>query len=173
MRFHVKGSEDRCRVGVNRLGFHAQQCGNVFPGQSLQQRFVDPAFRRSEFLLHPFHVVWQNREDGRGLRGVIGSGHELYGACVIKADPQLIRNDSDLATSTLLRTIAYPDSVNGGDAVTLSYNRQGELATATDQRGCVHTYDRDLLGRLAQDRVTTLGTGWMGRSGVVPRSDSG
>lgn len=68
-------------------------------------------------------------------------------------------SDSDLATSTLLRTVAYPDSTGGGDTVTFSYNRQGERTTATDQRGCVHTYDRDLLGRLTQDRVTTLGTG--------------
>ena len=40
-----------------------------------------------------------------------------------------------------------------------SYNRLGERITLTDQRGCVHTYERDKLGRLIHDRVTTLGSG--------------
>ena len=68
-------------------------------------------------------------------------------------------SDSDLATSTLMRTVAYPDSTGGSDTLTYSYNRRGELVTATDQRGCVHTYDRDKLARLIHDRVTTLGSG--------------
>ena len=67
--------------------------------------------------------------------------------------------DSDLATSTLLRTLAYPDSTGGTDTKTFTHNRQGEPTTVTDQRGCVRTLERDLLGRLIHDRVTTLGTG--------------
>lgn len=66
--------------------------------------------------------------------------------------------DSEVASSLLLRTTTYPDSAGGWDAVTLTYNRQGETTTRTDQRGCVHTYGYDGLGRQVHDRVTTLGT---------------
>ena len=67
--------------------------------------------------------------------------------------------DSEIASSQLLRSVAYPDSTGGSDLVLYSYNRLGERITLTDQRGCVHTYDRDKLGRVIHDRVTTLGTG--------------
>ena len=67
--------------------------------------------------------------------------------------------DSDVAASTLLRQVAYPDSTGGSDVVQYGYNRQAEQTTLTDQRGCVHAFDYDLLGRLIHDRVTTLGTG--------------
>jgi RHS repeat-associated protein len=68
-------------------------------------------------------------------------------------------DDSGIASSQLLRSVAYPDSTGGSDVVSYSYNRQGERTTLTDQRGCVHTYDRDKLGRVLHDRVTTLGSG--------------
>ncbi|WP_437191561.1 glycosyltransferase [Planctomicrobium sp. SH527] len=67
--------------------------------------------------------------------------------------------NSGVASSLLLRSITYPDSTSGSDVVLYSYNRQRQRTTLTDQRGCVHTYDYDKLGRLVQDRVTTLGTG--------------
>jgi RHS repeat-associated protein len=68
-------------------------------------------------------------------------------------------DDSEIASSQLLRSVTYPDSTGGSDVVSYSYNRQGERTTLTDQRGCVHTYDRDKLGRVLHDRVTTLGSG--------------
>jgi RHS repeat-associated protein len=68
-------------------------------------------------------------------------------------------SNSELATSTLLLSMTYPDSLGGNDVVTFSYNRQGQRVTTTDQRGNVHAYDYDGLGRLLNDRVTTLGTG--------------
>ena len=68
-------------------------------------------------------------------------------------------DDSEIASSQLLRSVAYPDSTGGSDPVSYSYNRLGERTTQTDQRGCVHTYDRDKLGRVIHDRVTTLGSG--------------
>jgi RHS repeat-associated protein len=66
---------------------------------------------------------------------------------------------SAIATSTLLRKKIYPGSTGGSDEVEYTYNRQGQAITQKDQRGTVHTYDHDLLGRLVHDRVTTPGTG--------------
>ena len=68
-------------------------------------------------------------------------------------------DDSDIATSVQLRSVTYPDSVDENDVVKLTYNRQAERTTLTDQRGCVHSYDFDLLGRQTHDRVTTVGKG--------------
>ncbi|MFV0445332.1 MAG: RHS repeat domain-containing protein, partial [Planctomycetaceae bacterium] len=64
--------------------------------------------------------------------------------------------DSDVASSVLLRSVIYPDSTGGSDQVWLTYNRQAQRTSLTDQNGSVHQYDYDLLGRLTQDRVTTL-----------------
>ncbi len=68
-------------------------------------------------------------------------------------------DDSELATSVLLRSVAYPDSSGGSDIVAHTYNRQGQRMTTTDQRGCEHIYLYDKLGRLVHDCVKTLGTG--------------
>jgi len=67
--------------------------------------------------------------------------------------------DSDIASSQLLRSLAYPDSVSPNDTVRYGYNRQGGRITLTDQRGCVHVFDYDKLGRQIHDRVTTVGDG--------------
>lgn len=67
--------------------------------------------------------------------------------------------DSEVATSTLLRSIKYPDSTSASDSVKYEYNRQAELTSIVDQRGNVHNIDYDKLGRSTEDRVTTLGTG--------------
>jgi len=67
--------------------------------------------------------------------------------------------DSDLATSTLLQQVAYPDSVGGSDVVLLSYNRLGQRKQFTDQRGCAHSYVFDGLGRQIHDCVTAVGSG--------------
>jgi RHS repeat-associated protein len=66
---------------------------------------------------------------------------------------------SDIASNQLLRSTTYPDSVGGGDVVSYSYNRQGQQRGLTDQRGCVHVYEFDQLGRPTHDRVTTPGSG--------------
>jgi RHS repeat-associated protein len=69
-------------------------------------------------------------------------------------------NNSDLASNDLLRLIIYPDdTTESPDRVVLAYNRQGQPKSQQDQMGSVHMLDYDLLGRLANDRVTTLGTG--------------
>lgn len=38
------------------------------------------------------------------------------------------------------------------------YDRQGGVLSIEDGNGTVHAYDRDLFGRLVQDRVTVLET---------------
>ncbi|MBS0206921.1 MAG: RHS repeat-associated core domain-containing protein [Planctomycetes bacterium] len=68
-------------------------------------------------------------------------------------------DDSDVSTSLLLRSIAYPGSVSGSDQVWYTYNRQAQRTGLTDQNGTAHQYDYDLLGRLSQDRIMTLGSG--------------
>ena len=77
-------------------------------------------------------------------------------------------SNSAIASSILLSSIAYPDSTAGSgsssgsssgvgsDVVSYTYNRQGQKVTMTDQRGCVHSYLYDLLGRPTNDCVTTL-----------------
>ena len=68
-------------------------------------------------------------------------------------------SDSDVASSLLKREEVYPDSVGGSDKIVFSYNRQQQLTSVTDQAGTVHSYVYDKLGRMTQDRVTTLGSG--------------
>ena len=49
--------------------------------------------------------------------------------------------------------------MSGSDQVSFAYNRLGERRTLTDQRGVVHTYYRDALGRMTNDCVTTCPSG--------------
>ncbi len=92
--------------------------------------------------------------------------------------------DSGVARNDLLRQTAYPDTSGMGwatltpdqyaaltpdqyaalgadiatDVTTAAYNRLGQRTTFTDQRGTVHSYDYDKLGRLTADRVLTVGS---------------
>jgi YD repeat-containing protein len=66
-------------------------------------------------------------------------------------------SDSDLASNDLLRAKEFPDG-SSSDRVEYQYNRQGEVKQIEDQRGSIRALDYDDLGRLTQDRVTTLGT---------------
>lgn len=68
-------------------------------------------------------------------------------------------SDSDVASSLLKRKEIDPDSVNGSDVILFVYNRQRQQTSVTDQNGTVHSYAYDKLGRMTQDRVTTVGTG--------------
>lgn len=91
--------------------------------------------------------------------------------------------DSGVARNDLLRCTAYPGAAlswatldsNGWANLTVdqwaalpvgpdnehvtqfTYNRLGEQATFEDQRGTVRTFTRDLLGRMTDDGVTTIG----------------
>ncbi len=66
---------------------------------------------------------------------------------------------SDVARNDLLVSVAYPDSSGSSDTVTTTYNRLGQRKTVTDQRGCVHSFEYDKLGRQTEDKVTTPGSG--------------
>jgi RHS repeat-associated protein len=65
---------------------------------------------------------------------------------------------SGVARNDLLTSVTYPDSVGGSDAVSYTYNTQGQQTTITDQRGTVRTLDYDGLGRRTDDCVTTVGS---------------
>lgn len=78
-------------------------------------------------------------------------------------------SNSAVATSTLLRKVAYPDSTGDSDSIRYTYNRQAQVATVSDQRGGVRMFDYDKLGRPLHDRVTTLG---MNVDGAVRRLSS-
>ncbi|MCG6156976.1 hypothetical protein [Rubinisphaera margarita] len=67
--------------------------------------------------------------------------------------------DSNVASSLLKRKEIYPDSVDASDVILFCYNRQRQQTGLTDQNGSVHSYDYDKLGRMTQDRISTLGTG--------------
>jgi RHS repeat-associated protein len=51
-----------------------------------------------------------------------------------------------------------PDTTSAGSA-SYTYNLLGDVLTASDQNGDVHTYSQDILGRMKLDAVTTLGSG--------------
>jgi RHS repeat-associated protein len=61
--------------------------------------------------------------------------------------------DSGIASNDLLREVEY---ANGG-TMQLSYNRQSENVSGTDQAGTRHAYEYDALGRRTADKVTVLG----------------
>jgi hypothetical protein len=67
-------------------------------------------------------------------------------------------SSSGVVRNDLLASVAYPDSVGGSDVVSYAYNRLGEQRTIQDQRGTIRSLYRDLLGRLTNDCVTTVGS---------------
>ncbi|OYV88660.1 MAG: hypothetical protein B7Z73_08090, partial [Planctomycetia bacterium 21-64-5] len=77
---------------------------------------------------------------------------------------------SDVARNDLVSSVVYPDY--SSDQVAYLYNRQGQVKQLTDQRGVVHAYDFDLLGRLIHDRVTSFGGSSSSSSGGGPAVDS-
>lgn len=65
--------------------------------------------------------------------------------------------ESAIASNSLLRSTAYPDSEGDSDVVTLAYNRQQEVVKRVDQAGTEHVLEYDGLGRIIHDRVTSFG----------------
>ena len=73
--------------------------------------------------------------------------------------------DCTLSTPAVLADVEYnlqyPGVQSGGtagnDIVALAYYANGAEYTKTDQRGVVHQYDYDALGRETEDDVTSLG----------------
>ncbi|QDU05521.1 hypothetical protein V6x_52590 [Gimesia chilikensis] len=84
-------------------------------------------------------------------------------------------SDSGVATSVLLQKETYPDSTDTTDVIVYAYNRLTQMIKRTDQLGTIHEIDYDKLGRITQDRVTTLGSGVDGairRIGLIYNSRS-
>ena len=78
----------------------------------------------------------------------------------------------DALNGSLQTAVVYPDSTDylsqnpstnlwtitsGSDHVSTTYDVMGRVATTTDQRGVVHQYVYDSVGRLTGDEVTSLG----------------
>jgi RHS repeat-associated protein len=70
---------------------------------------------------------------------------------------------SDVNSNDLLSAVKHPDKTTGdpsnSEKETITVSALGETKTFTDRNGNVHSYSRDVLGRLTADAVTTLGTG--------------
>jgi RHS repeat-associated protein len=73
--------------------------------------------------------------------------------------------NSDVASNQLLRAVIFPDSsdpespLSGTNHIEYQYNRLGQMKQRTDQVGTVHVFEYDGLGRLLNDRVTTVANG--------------
>lgn len=107
---------------------------------------------------------WEYAPDGGVLRQTLHD--EATGDQVTRYEYGTTLAESGVAMSGLLVSKVLPT----GDAMTLTYNRQGEAATMTDANGSVHEYRRDLLGRPTDDAVTSLAAGV---DGVVRRLSTG
>jgi len=70
---------------------------------------------------------------------------------------------SPIVSNDILKEMRYPDPSSGSASSTekdaYTYNQLGQVLTFTDRNGNVHTYTRDMLGRVTEDAITTLGSG--------------
>jgi YD repeat-containing protein len=70
---------------------------------------------------------------------------------------------SAVNSNDILGAVQWPDPSTGqpssSQQETYTADALGEPLTYTDRNGNVHTYGRDVLGRLTSDAVTTLGSG--------------
>jgi RHS repeat-associated protein len=105
-----------------------------------------------------------------GKLGMLTVKNSITGDQVTRWEYGTTLSDSTIASSMLLRAKIYPDSDdatnplgNGADAafdrVEYTYDRQGKVRQMTDQNGTVHGYTYDMLGRLTDDQVTSVGEG--------------
>src|SRR5205814_10544085 len=70
---------------------------------------------------------------------------------------------SGLDSNELVAAVQHPDPASGAAGAaqqeSSTVNALGQVLTATDRNGSVHTYTYNALGRLVADAVTTLGGG--------------
>jgi RHS repeat-associated protein len=80
---------------------------------------------------------------------------------------------SDIASNDIVSAMRYPDKTTGNasssEQETYTVNALGDTKTSTDRNGTVHTFTRDVLGRLISDAVTTVGSGV---DGAIRRIDT-
>jgi RHS repeat-associated protein len=70
---------------------------------------------------------------------------------------------SGINSNDILSAVRHPDKSSGNPSSSeqdsQTVNALGQIVTATDRNGSVHTYSYDILGRVTSDAVTTLGSG--------------
>src|SRR5262249_11348436 len=80
---------------------------------------------------------------------------------------------SNLNSNDILSAVQHPDKSTGNPSSSeqdsQTVNALGQVITATDRNGNVHSYSFDVLGRITSDSVTTLGSGV---DGAVRRLDT-
>jgi len=92
---------------------------------------------------------------------------------IYSGDLNATHQGSPVPRGDLLRAVVYPDNTpentstasiinalntnTSGDFVEFTYYASGAQHTKTDQRGVVHDYSYDSLGRVTEDTVTSLG----------------
>src|SRR5262249_35831445 len=68
-----------------------------------------------------------------------------------------------LVSNDIVGAVKNPDPSTGNasssEQESYTVNQLGEVLTYTDRDGNVHTYTRDVLGRVTTDAITTLGSG--------------
>lgn len=122
----------------------------------------DDEDRVAEFTYRPDSAIATRRHKNPGYPDQVTT--YVYGVIAGSGGDE----DSDLTANHLLRGIIYPDSDdpadlsgNGADGVfdreVFAYNRLGELKSETDRREVVRATDRDGLGRVVLERVSSLG----------------
>ncbi len=70
---------------------------------------------------------------------------------------------SDIDSNDILAEVRHPDKSTGDPSTSekdvYTVNALGQIKTAEDRNGNVHTYSFDVVGRMTADAVTTLGSG--------------
>lgn len=123
------------------------------------------------------NVIKQTAHEPDGANGdEIQMTEYVYG---VTAGSSSNDTDSLVTSENLLKEVRYPDESTGSPGTTseykvqYAYNRLGELRAVTDQNGTIHTYDRDILGRVTKDWVTTFGTNVDGQGTAIDTTVKG
>ena len=126
------------------LGRSTKTIENVVSGGTADDENRTTEFGYTGGLLTSLKLVNTPAGGGTGSNGTLATTW-TYGTSL---------TTSRIASNDLLHQKEYP----GGDTDTTTYDRQGRPTGTTDGNGTVHAFDRDLMGALLHDRVTTLGT---------------
>ena len=168
----VPASDDGTLVTLTEFNARGEAYKTTDPAGTQSRVVVDHAGRQTKTIQHyvdgdptsgntdaDVTVEYTYNQDGR--IATIKARQASTGADQVTTYTYGVRTGtgSTLNSNDLLAKVTYPDSADSTDNVSYQYNRQGQVISVTDQRGNVHSYDYDKLGRLTQDRVTTLASG--------------
>ncbi|MCX5653733.1 MAG: discoidin domain-containing protein [Planctomycetota bacterium] len=82
-----------------------------------------------------------------------------HGACPVPDNGRLRAVVYPDSSDTAAQAVAHLNADESGDFFETAYNAAGLTSASRDQRGVVHTYTYDDLGRLARDAATTIPSG--------------